>query len=607
MLTARWWDLAAIVVASVIVVLTLIDPPYGADEVGAWAAAGAFLVVYFAYGRRHVDGATVQHHLVIALLFAAVLAVGTAFEPAFAILQAFLYPFVWTTAPNLRSALVANIAIAVAIVVGYTARLGPAGILTGVGIAVLSVGGSIALGLWITRIAAYGEERARLLDELQAAQGQLAAMHREAGVTDERGRLAREIHDTIAQSLTGLVMVAQRAGNRLDGVDGVDGDTAASVRGDIELMEQMGREALTEARGLVASLTPVEADAGLAEALRRLATSFERETGVAVTVTADAAGLDRELEVVLLRCAQEALANVRKHAKARTATIDVDGDRRGRRGRAHRRRRRRRARRRGARRAGVRTRRDPRPRRPRRRLVRVRPRLRRRRAAAGRRAADEHERRGRDERAIRIVVADDHPIVRAGIVGLLDQAPGIEVVGEASDGAEAVELAASERPDLVLMDLRMPGVDGASATASIVAAGQGTRVLVLTTYETDDHILAAIEAGASGYLLKAAPQAEILAGIRAVAAGETVLAPSIAAKLVSRVRADAASVAPPALSPREREVLALVAAGRSNPEIARDLYIGEATVKTHLLHAFEKLGVNDRTRAVTRAMELGLL
>jgi DNA-binding NarL/FixJ family response regulator len=209
--------------------------------------------------------------------------------------------------------------------------------------------------------------------------------------------------------------------------------------------------------------------------------------------------------------------------------------------------------------------------------------------------------------SIRIVVADDHPIVRAGIVGLLETAPGIEVVGEAADGAEAVELAAEERPDLVLMDLRMPGVDGASATASIVAAGHGTRVLVLTTYETDDHILAAIEAGASGYLLKAAPQAEILAGIRAVAAGETVLAPSIAAKLVSRVRADAASVAPPTLSPREREVLALVAEGRSNPEIGRALHIGEATVKTHLLHVFEKLEVNDRTRAVTRAMELGLL
>lgn len=208
---------------------------------------------------------------------------------------------------------------------------------------------------------------------------------------------------------------------------------------------------------------------------------------------------------------------------------------------------------------------------------------------------------------IRIVVADDHPIVRAGIIGLLESEPGLEVVGEAADGAEAVAVAASERPDLVLMDLRMPRLDGAGATARIVAEVPGTRVLVLTTYETDDHILAAIEAGASGYLLKAAPQAEIVAGIRAVAAGETVLAPSIAAKLVSRVRAEATSVALPSLSPRELEVLRLVAEGRSNPEIARALFIGEATVKTHLLHVFEKLEVNDRTRAVTRAMELGLI
>lgn len=210
---------------------------------------------------------------------------------------------------------------------------------------------------------------------------------------------------------------------------------------------------------------------------------------------------------------------------------------------------------------------------------------------------------------IRVVVADDHPIVRAGIVGLLGTAAGIEVVGEASNGAEAVELARAEHPDLVLMDLRMPGVDGAAATAAIVAEVPGTRVLVLTTYETDEHILSAIEAGAGGYLLKAAPQEEILAGIRAVAGGETVLAPSIAAKLVARVRAGAAEAddAGPSLSPRELEVLQLVAAGRSNPEIARELFIGEATVKTHLLHVFEKLEVNDRTRAVTRAMELGLL
>ncbi|MGW9632110.1 response regulator [Agromyces sp. NPDC055520] len=212
--------------------------------------------------------------------------------------------------------------------------------------------------------------------------------------------------------------------------------------------------------------------------------------------------------------------------------------------------------------------------------------------------------------SIRIVVADDHPIVRAGIVGLLEGEPGLEVVGEAADGAAAVSVAASERPDLVLMDLRMPQLDGAAATARILAEVPGTRVLVLTTYETDDHILAAIEAGASGYLLKAAPQAEIVAGIRAVAAGETVLAPSIAAKLVSRVRADAVAAAAdtaPSLSPRELEVLRLVADGRSNPEIARALFIGEATVKTHLLHVFEKLEVSDRTRAVTRAMELGLI
>jgi DNA-binding NarL/FixJ family response regulator len=203
---------------------------------------------------------------------------------------------------------------------------------------------------------------------------------------------------------------------------------------------------------------------------------------------------------------------------------------------------------------------------------------------------------------IRVLVADDHPVVRGGIVALLAAAGDIEVVGEAVDGQDAVEKALALEPQLVLMDLRMPRLGGDEATARILAAKPGIRVVVLTTYESDASILTAIEAGASGYLLKAAPQEEILAGIRSVARGEVALAPSIAALLVRRVKTPAVT-----LSARETEVLGLVAQGLSNPAIAKKLYLGEATVKTHLLHAFEKLDVNDRTRAVTKAMELGLL
>ena len=203
---------------------------------------------------------------------------------------------------------------------------------------------------------------------------------------------------------------------------------------------------------------------------------------------------------------------------------------------------------------------------------------------------------------IRVLVADDHPIVRSGIVALLESADDLVVVGTASTGLEAVELALELGPDIVLMDLRMPGIDGDEATARILAVRSDIRVVVLTTYETDASILTAIEAGASGYLLKAAPQEEILAGIRSVARGEVALAPSIAAMLVKRVKQPAIS-----LSAREKEVLALVSDGLSNPAIAKRLFLSEATVKTHLLHAFEKLEVSDRTRAVTKAMELGLL
>ncbi len=201
---------------------------------------------------------------------------------------------------------------------------------------------------------------------------------------------------------------------------------------------------------------------------------------------------------------------------------------------------------------------------------------------------------------IRVLLVDDHPVVRSGLAGLLGGESDIEVVGEAGDGAEGVARAAELRPDLVLMDLRMPVMDGAAATAAITSAGT-SRVLVLTTYDTDTDILRAVEAGATGYLLKDTPREQLVDAVRAAARGETVLAPPLAAKLMRQVRGG------DQLTPREVEVLELVAHGRSNPDIARELFIGEATVKTHLLHVFDKLGVDDRTRAVTVAMERGII
>ncbi len=207
---------------------------------------------------------------------------------------------------------------------------------------------------------------------------------------------------------------------------------------------------------------------------------------------------------------------------------------------------------------------------------------------------------------IRVLVVDDHPVVRSGLVGLLDVESDMEIVGEAGDGEEAVARVAALAPDVVLMDLRMPRLDGVGATARITAGHPASRVLVLTTYDTDDDIVRAVEAGASGYLLKDTPRAQLVEAVRAAARGETVLAPPVAARLVSRLRSPAPA-ADPLLTPREVEVLRAVSRGLSNAEIGRALFIGEATVKTHLLRSFAKLGVDDRTRAVTAAMERGIL
>jgi DNA-binding NarL/FixJ family response regulator len=210
---------------------------------------------------------------------------------------------------------------------------------------------------------------------------------------------------------------------------------------------------------------------------------------------------------------------------------------------------------------------------------------------------------GPDDGVIRLLIVDDHPVVRDGLRGILESSPEFKVVGEAGDGAEAVIRAEALQPDVVLMDLRMPGTDGVSAIKRLVERGVTARILVLTTYDTDSDVVPAIQAGATGYLLKDCPRTELLRAVRAAARGEAVLSPSVATRLLGQVRAPAREP----LSERELDVLALVARGSSNRNIAARLFISEATVKTHLLHIYAKFGVNDRAAAVATGFERSLL
>jgi len=222
--------------------------------------------------------------------------------------------------------------------------------------------------------------------------------------------------------------------------------------------------------------------------------------------------------------------------------------------------------------------------------------------------------------SIRVVLADDQTLVRTGVRMILDDADDIEVAGEASDGESAVRVAAEVAPDVVLMDVRMPGTDGITATRRIRAAGTGPRVLILTTFDLDEYVYAGLRAGASGFVLKDALAADLLAAVRVVASGEAVVAPTVTRRLIERfvgsgpdprgdggdprgIPADVLDV----LTPRERETLTLIARGLSNAEIARRLYLGEGTVKTHVSRVLAKLGLRDRIQAVILAYETGLI
>lgn len=315
----RWWDV--FFAATVIVVAALAwvsDFPGPAARPGAWVTLGLLVVAYLGIGRRALaDG---RLALPFAIVVVAASGACVAFSPNTAIIQAIAFPMLWSAIDSTRLAVVANVALALAVSAGFVISLGttPDAIAQTVVIEGISLVGSLALGIWITQIAHLSHERKQLLDDLTEAQEQLAALNRETGITSERERLAREIHDTIAQDLTGLVMLTQRAQREL-----AAGRTSEAA-GHLGVLEEGARNALAETRALVASAAPVGLAGGIVDAMQRLAERFSRETGVTVGVEADdLPPLERDTEVVLLRIAQEGLANVRKHSRAESAVIEL--------------------------------------------------------------------------------------------------------------------------------------------------------------------------------------------------------------------------------------------------------------------------------------------
>jgi signal transduction histidine kinase len=316
--SARWWNVAVVCTAIVLTALLFLEGISTERLIGATSVNAAFIVAWFVLGARALNDRRFGVALAVVLIVLAT--IGVDFESSMATAQCICFPLIWVVLDRTRAAILANVVLAVCIAAGMIVGLGGTGssFVVAISIEGVSLAFSLALGLWITGISEQSVERQRLIDELEAAQAKLTLLSRDAGVASERERLAREIHDTIAQDLTGLVLTAQRGRRELR--DGNLGETETQLA----ILEENARHALAETRALVASGAAVGADGGLATALRRLGERFQRETGVAITVAADdSVAIDRDAEVVVLRCAQEALANVRKHSRAKTASLTL--------------------------------------------------------------------------------------------------------------------------------------------------------------------------------------------------------------------------------------------------------------------------------------------
>lgn len=322
----RWWDVAFGVACALVGTIATVNE---ADEpirvIGVWIVMAALCLVYYTAGRRTLE--TEEGSVWFAITLIVLTAIGTAFSTNVLTLQCLVFPLLWVLSPRTRTAIILNIVSASALAVAFVVGIGviPGVIAQAFAIQSVSLIFSLALGLWITRIAELGNERARLLASLRAAQADSEQASREAGAAAERERMARDIHDTIAQSLTSVVLLAQRARSEVtDEAEATTGRNAAPILESIELIETTAREALGEARALVVTMAAMPAtDMTLGDSLRRLGARFERETGVRVRVEDSTDHLPRTAEVVLLRCAQEGLANVRKHAGASTAELSL--------------------------------------------------------------------------------------------------------------------------------------------------------------------------------------------------------------------------------------------------------------------------------------------